>query len=108
MSILVNKQSKVMVQGITGGAGRFHTERMINYGTNIIGGVTPGKGGEVVAKQPVFDTVKECVEATGADVSVIFLPAVAVKEAAIEAIRAGVKFLVCVPEHVPIDRKSVV
>jgi len=102
MAILVNKDSKVMVQGITGGAGKFHTQRMLAYGTNIVGGVTPGKGGQTVQDRPVFDTVKECVAQTGANVSVIFLPAVAVNEAAIEAIRAGIKFLVCIPEHVPI------
>ncbi len=102
MAILVTKDSKVMVQGITGGAGKFHTERMIGYGTNVIGGVTPGKGGQTVAERPVFDTVEECVLATGADVSVIFLPARFVKEAAIEAIRAGIKFLVVIPEHIPI------
>lgn len=102
MAILVDKKSNVMVQGITGGAGKFHTERMITYGTNIVGGVTPGKGGQVVCEKPVFDTVIECVETTGAGVSIIFLPAVAVKEAAIEAIRAGVRFLVVVPEHIPI------
>jgi succinyl-CoA synthetase alpha subunit len=102
MAILVNKKSNVMVQGITGGAGKFHTERMIAYGTNIVGGVTPGKGGQSVHERPVFDTVAECMEATGADVSVIFLPAAAVKEAAIEAIRAGIPFLVVVPEHIPI------
>jgi succinyl-CoA synthetase alpha subunit len=102
MAILVNKNSKVLVQGITGGAGQFHTERMIAYGTNIVGGVTPGKGGQVVCDRPVFDTVAECREATGADVSVIFLPARFVKEAAIEAIRAGIGFLVVIPEHIPI------
>lgn len=102
MAILVNKNSKVMVQGITGGAGKFHTSRMLEYGTNIVGGCTPGKGGQEVCDKPVFDTVKDCVEQTGADVSAIFLPAVAVKEAAIEAIRAGIKFLVVVPEHIPI------
>ncbi len=102
MSILVNKNSKVMVQGITGGAGKFHTERMILYGTNIVGGVTPGKGGQKIYNKPVFDTVAECVSDTGADVSVVFLPAAAVKEAAIEAIRAGIKFLVVIPEHIPI------
>lgn len=102
MAILVDKNSKVMIQGITGGAGKFHTERMIGYGTNIVGGVTPGKGGQDVFHKPVFDTVEECVEATGADVSVVFLPAAAVKEAAIEAIRAGIKFLVVIPEHIPI------
>jgi len=102
MAILVDKNSHIMVQGITGGAGRFHTERMLAYGTNIIGGVSPGKGGQMIHGKPVFDTVAECIEATGADVSVVFLPAPAVKEAAIEAIRAGVKFLVIIPEHIPI------
>lgn len=102
MAILVDKNSKVLVQGITGGAGRFHTERMIAYGTNIIGGVTPGKGGQNVDGRPVFDTVEECVKQTGADTSVIFLPAHFVKEAAIEAIQAGIKFLVVIPEHIPI------
>ncbi len=102
MAILVNKQSKVMVQGITGGAGKFHTQRMIKYGTNIVGGTSPGKGGQDVDGKPVFDTVAECREATGADTSVIFLPAKFVKEAAIEAIRAGIKFLVVIPEHIPI------
>ena len=102
MAILVTKDSKVMVQGITGGAGKFHTERMIEYGTNIVGGVTPGKGNQTVCDRPVFDTVVECIENTGADVSAIFLPARFVKEAAIEAIRAGIKFLVIIPEHIPI------
>jgi len=102
MAILVTKQSKVMVQGITGGAGKFHTGRMTKYGTNIVGGTSPGKGGQEVDGLPVFDTVAECREATGADTSVIFLPAKFVKEAAIEAIRAGIKFLVVIPEHIPI------
>ena len=102
MAILVDKNSNVMVQGITGGAGKFHTGRMLTYGTNIVGGTSPGKGGQIVHEKPVFDTVAECAENTGADVSVIFLPAPFVKEAAIEAIRAGIKFLVVVPEHIPI------
>jgi succinyl-CoA synthetase alpha subunit len=102
MAILVDKKSKVMVQGITGGAGMFHAERMIIYGTRIVGGTSPGKGGQSVCNRPVFDTVEECVEQTGADVSVIFLPARFVKEAAIEAIRAGIKFLVVVSDHIPI------
>ena len=102
MAILVDKNSKVMVQGITGGAGKFHTERMLEYGTNIVGGTSPGKGGQDVLSKPVFDTVVECVDNTGADVSVIFLPARFVMEAAIEAIRAGIKFLVVIPEHIPI------
>nr|MBN2276731.1 succinate--CoA ligase subunit alpha [candidate division Zixibacteria bacterium] len=102
MAILVDKHSKVMVQGITGGAGSFHTRRMIEYGTVIVGGTSPGKGGQIVEGKPVFDTVAECVKETGADTSVIFLPAPFVKEAAIEAIRAGLKFVVVIPEHIPI------
>jgi len=102
MAILVDKNSKVMVQGITGGAGSFHTKRMLTYGTNIVGGTTPGKGGQTVEGKPVFDLVSECVEATGADTSAIFLPARFVMEAAIEAIRAGIKFVVVIPEHIPI------
>ena len=102
MAILVDKKSKVIVQGITGGAGKFHCERMIAYGTNIVGGTSPGKGGQKVFGKPVFDSVEECVEQLGADTSVIFLPAQFVKEATIEAIRAGIKFLVVVPEHIPI------
>ncbi len=102
MAILCDKNSRVMVQGITGGAGSFHTERMLAFGTNIVGGSTPGKGGQKVCEKPVFDTVAECVEVTGADVSAIFLPARFVKEAAIEAIRAGIRFLVVIPEHIPI------
>ncbi|UCD95126.1 MAG: succinate--CoA ligase subunit alpha, partial [Candidatus Zixiibacteriota bacterium] len=69
MAILVDKNSKVMVQGITGRAGQFHTKRMLEYGTNIIGGVTPGKGGQMIENRPVFDTASECVRATGADIS---------------------------------------
>jgi len=102
MAILVDKNSKIMVQGITGRAGSFHTKRMIEYGTNIVGGTTPGKGGQVVEGRPVFDTVIECVEKTGADISAIFLPAAFVKEAAIAAIRAGLKTVVVIPEHIPI------
>lgn len=102
MAILVDKNSKIMVQGITGGAGAFHTRRMIEYGTNIVGGTSPGKGGQDVDGKPVFDTVAECVAETGADTSVIFLPAQFVKEAAIEAVRAGLKLVVVIPEHIPI------
>lgn len=102
MAILVDRSSRVMVQGITGDNGRYHTERMLAYGTTIVGGVTPGKGGQFVCDRPVFDAVDECMERTGADTSVIFLPAPHVKEAAIEAIRAGIKFVVVVPEHIPI------
>ena len=108
MAILVDKNSRVMVQGITGGAGKFHAKRMIEYGTNIVGGTSPGKGGTTIENKPVFDTVAECVRATGADTSVIFLPAPFVKEAAIEAIRAGIKFVVVIPEHIPIHDMMVV
>jgi succinyl-CoA synthetase alpha subunit len=102
MAILVDRNSKVIIQGITGGAGAFHTKRMIQYGTNIVGGTSPGKGGQKIEDRPVFDTVEECVGQTGADTSVIFLPARFVKEAAVEAIRAGIKLVVVVPEHIPI------
>ncbi|UCD16353.1 MAG: succinate--CoA ligase subunit alpha [Candidatus Zixiibacteriota bacterium] len=102
MAILVDENSRVMVQGITGRAGSFHTGRMIEYGTNIVGGTTPGKGGQTVEGRPVFDTVRECVHQTGANTSVIFLPAAFVKEAAIAAIRAGLKLVVVIPEHIPI------
>ncbi|MCK4857719.1 MAG: succinate--CoA ligase subunit alpha [candidate division Zixibacteria bacterium] len=102
MAILVDKNSRVLVQGITGGAGSFHTKRMLAYGTNIVCGTSPGKGGQTVEGKPVYDSVEECVKEQGADTSVIFLPARFVKEAAIEAIRAGIKFVVVVPEHIPI------
>ncbi|MEW6014929.1 MAG: succinate--CoA ligase subunit alpha [Candidatus Zixiibacteriota bacterium] len=108
MAILVDKKSRVMVQGITGGAGKFHAKRMMEYGTNIVGGTSPGKGGTSVEGKPVFDTAFECVKVAGADTSVIFLPAPFVKEAAIEAIRAGVKLVVVIPEHIPIQDMMVV
>ncbi len=102
MAILVDKNSKVMVQGITGSAGKFHTERMLAYGTKIVAGTSPGKGGEKVLGLPVYDTVEECIANHGVDTSVVFLPARFVKEAAIEAIYAGIKFIVVIPEHIPI------
>ncbi|OQX90608.1 MAG: succinate--CoA ligase subunit alpha [candidate division Zixibacteria bacterium 4484_95] len=102
MAILIDKNSKVLVQGITGTGGSFHAKRMKAYGTNIIGGTSPGKGGQVVDGMPVFDTVEECVASTGADVSVIFLPAKYAKGAALESIYAGLKLVVVVPEHIPI------
>ena len=97
MAILVDKKSRVVVQGITGGAGSFHAKRMKTYGTNIVGGTSPGKGGTDIDGTPVFDTVEEAVKQQGADTSVVFLPAKFVMEAAIEAIRAGIKFIVVVP-----------
>jgi succinyl-CoA synthetase alpha subunit len=102
MAILVDKKSKVIVQGITGGAGRFHTERMLQYGTEIVAGTSPGKGGEKVFDVPVYDTVEECVKNHQADTSIIFLPARFVLEACVEAIYAGIKFIVVIPEHIPI------
>lgn len=102
MSILVDKETRVLVQGITGGAGSFHTQRMLDYGTKIVAGTSPGKGGQEVHGLPVFDTVAEAVEQTGADTSVVFLPAQFVMDAAIEAIHAGLKLVVVIPEHIPI------
>ena len=102
MAILINKNSRVLVQGITGGGGSFHAKRMKAYGTNVVGGTSPGKGGQNVDSIPVFDTVEECVQQTGADVSVIFLPAKYAKDAALESIYAGIPFVVVVPEHIPI------
>ncbi len=102
MAILIDENSRVIVQGITGGAGQFHAGEMKSYGTNIVAGTSPGKGGSTVHEIPVYDTVKECVKNHHADTSVIFLPAAAVKDAVIEAIHAGIRTVVVVPEHIPI------
>lgn len=102
MAILVDKDSRILVQGMTGTAGQFHTKRMLEYGTKIVSGTSPGKGGEMVESIPVFDTVESAIDNTGVDTSVIFLPAAFVKEAAIESIWAGIKHVVVVPEHIPI------
>ena len=102
MAILIDKKSKVLVQGITGAGGSFHAKRMKAYGTNIVGGTSPGKGGQSVDSIPVFDTVEECAAETGANASVIFLPAKFAKGAALESIYAGIPFVVVVPEHIPI------
>jgi succinyl-CoA synthetase alpha subunit len=102
MAILLTKESKVIVQGITGAGGSFHTKRMIDYGTNIVGGTSPGKGGQTVEGVPVRNSVSECVDEFGADFSVIFLPAPFAGEAALESIYAGIKTVVVVPEHIPI------
>ncbi len=102
MAILLTKDSRVIVQGITGTGGSFHTKRMLEYGTNIVAGTSPGKGGQFVEEVPVRNTVAECVSEFDADLSVIFLPARFAGEAAIEAIYAGVKTIVVVPEHIPI------
>lgn len=102
MSILVNRESKVLVQGITGAQGRFHTEQMLNYGSKIVGGVTPGKGGQTVLGLPVFDTVKEAVAATGADTSVIYVPPMLAADSILEAVDAGIALVVCITEGIPV------
>ncbi|MFZ5434675.1 MAG: succinate--CoA ligase subunit alpha [Calditrichota bacterium] len=103
MAILIDENSRVIVQGITGGAGKFHTGEMKSYGTRIVAGTSPGKGGLKVHDIPVYDTVAECVANHQADTAVIFLPAAAVKNAVIEAIHAGIRTVVVVPEHIPIS-----
>ncbi|HEY9543489.1 succinate--CoA ligase subunit alpha [Prevotella sp.] len=101
MSILLHKDSKVIVQGITGRDGSFHATKMKTYGTNVVGGTSPGKAGQEVAGIPVFNTVKDAVEATGADTSIIFVPAPFAKDAMLEAIDGGVKLVICITEGVP-------
>lgn len=103
MSIYINDKTRVLVQGITGNQGSFHTGQMLNYGTNIIGGVSPGKGGQEVEGVPVYDTVFEAVEKEQADASILFIPAPFAKDAALEALAAGVKILVLIPEHIPLQ-----
>ena len=102
MSVLVNKDSKIVVQGITGRTGLFHTRQCRDYGTNIVAGVTPGKGGTVIEGIPVFDTVEQAVTATGADVSMIFVPPPGAADAILEAAAAGVGLAVCITEGVPV------
>jgi len=101
MSILVNQQTKLICQGITGSAGEFHSKHCLDYGTQLVGGVTPGKGGQEVLGVPVFDTVMEAVEQTGADASMIFVPAAFTADAILEAVDAGIKTIVAITEGVP-------
>ncbi len=101
MSVLVDKNSKVVVQGFTGTEGTFHAEQMIAYGTNVIGGVTPGKGGQLHLYKPVFNTVQDAVDKTGANVSVIFVPPAFAADAIMEASEAGIKVIVCITEGIP-------
>jgi succinyl-CoA synthetase alpha subunit len=102
MSILVNKHSRVIIQGITGHEGSFHTSQMIEYGTNIVGGVTPGKGGTLHLDRPVFNTVADAVKQTGANVSVIFVPPPLAADAILEASESGIKLIVCITEGIPV------
>ena len=102
MSVLVNKDSRIIVQGFTGTEGTFHAGQMIEYGTNVVGGVTPGKGGQVHLGRPVFNTVKEAVEKTGADVSIIFVPPAFAADSIMEAAEGGIKVIVAITEGIPV------
>lgn len=101
MSILVNKDSKIVVQGFTGSEGSFHASQMIEYGTNVVAGVTPGKGGAKHLDRPVFNTVEEAIKIEGADVSIIFVPPAFAADAILEAAEAGIKVVVCITEGIP-------
>jgi succinyl-CoA synthetase alpha subunit len=102
MSVLVNKESRIIVQGFTGTEGTFHAGQMIEYGTNVVGGVTPGKGGQIHLGRPVFNTVKEAVEKTGADVSIIFVPPAFASDSIMEAAEGGIKVIVAITEGIPV------
>ncbi|WP_293890367.1 succinate--CoA ligase subunit alpha [Flavobacterium sp.] len=102
MSVLVNKNSKIIVQGFTGSEGTFHAEQMIEYGTNVVGGVTPGKGGSTHLDRPVFNTVKDAVEKAGADTSIIFVPPAFAADAIMEAADAGIKVIIAITEGIPV------
>lgn len=102
MSVLINKDTKVICQGFTGGQGTFHSEQAIAYGTKMVGGVTPGKGGTTHLGLPVFNTVSEAVAETGAEASVIYVPAAFCKDSILEAANGGVKLIVCITEHIPV------
>lgn len=102
MSVLVNKNSKIIVQGFTGSEGTFHAEQMIEYGTNVVGGVTPGKGGSTHLGRPVFNTVQDAVNEAGADTSIIFVPPAFAADAIMEAANAGIKVIICITEGIPV------
>ena len=103
MAVLVNKSSRVIVQGFTGTEGTFHAGQMMEYGTNVVGGVTPGKGGSTHLDRPVFNTVKDAVDNTGADVSIIFVPPAFAADAIMEASDAGIKVIICITEGIPVQ-----
>ena len=102
MSVLVNKNSKIIVQGFTGSEGTFHATQMIEYGTNVVGGVTPGKGGTTHLDRPVFNTVNDAVTQAGADTSIIFVPPAFAADAIMEAADAGIKVIICITEGIPV------